>query len=345
MQQAVFYSNIYFLIPPEYTDFESFRQAVASARKPFALKAVILREDNGIPGRNVQKGVCMAPFFLTGYHDEPSVLRIQCAEDLCPAEVEMLSQQEYNTRLRELVTEFCPGCIRFKPLSNRVQSLNGHFEEIALDGFCAYRVESKPSPRCFRDLLFSFGYFWKTFSYSEIPAEELCKHLKQMLYLRLDKPQLCEANGQKIWTSRVKTSFDAYVTEIAAHYVSTVFNPKYLIRSEYSGMDRDEDMEIHGEDSFRANCKRYGLSILTLDYDPHGAEPLKRSLSDLVEHWYLYPLNISEGHERYFALDSAMALKGLHYRLPLLRTFHASAQLNGQYGCKQYVFTDTMREA
>ena len=83
-------------------------------------------------------------------------------------------------------------------------------------------------------------------------------------------------------------------------------------------MDRDEDLEIHGEDSFRANCKRYGLSLLTLDYDPLGAEQLKRSLSDLVEHWYLFPLNISEGHERYFALDSAMTLKGVHYRLPLL---------------------------
>lgn len=344
MQQAVFYSNIYFLIPPEYTDFESLRQAVSSARKPFALKAVILREDNGIPSWNVQKGVCMAPFFLTGYHDEPSLLRIRCAEDLYPAEVELLSQQEYNTRLCELVTTFCPGCIRFKPLSNRVQSLNGHFEEIALDGFCAYRVESKPSPRCFRDLLLSFGYFWKTFSYSEIPAEELCEHLKQMLYLRLEKPQLCEADGQKIWSSRVKTSFDACVTEIVAHYVSTVFNPEYLIRSEYCGIDRDESLEIHGEDSFRANCKRYGLSVLTLDYDPHGAEQLKQSLSDLIEHWYLFPLDISEGHERYFALDSAMVLKGLHYRLPLLRTFHMSAQLHGQYGCKQYVFTDTMRE-
>lgn len=156
---------------------------------------------------------------------------------------------------------------------------------------------------------------------------------------------MCEANGQIIWTSRVKTSFDACVTEIVAHYVSTVFNPKYLIRSEYSGMDRDEDLEIHEEDSFRANCRRYGLSILTLDYDPQGAEPLKRSLSDLVEHWYLFPLNISEGYERYFALDSAMALKGLHYRLPLLQSFHVSTQLHGQYGCKKYIFTDTMREA
>ena len=112
-----------------------------------------------------------------------------------------------------------------------MQSLNEHFEEIALDGFCAYRVESKPSPRCFRDLLFSFGYFWKTFSYSEIPAEELCKHLKQMLYLRVENPQLREANGQKIWSSRVKTSFDAFVTKIVALYVSTVFNPEYMICS------------------------------------------------------------------------------------------------------------------
>ncbi len=344
MRQAAFYSNIYFLIPPEYTGFDSFRQAVAAAEKPFDVKAVILREDYRIPSWNVQKGVCMAPFFLTGYHDEPSLLRIRSAEDLYPAEVELLSQQEYNTRLRELVTAFCPGCTRFKPLSNRVQSLNGHFEEIALDGFCAYRVESKPSPRCFRDLLFSFGYFWKSFSYSEISAEELCKHLKQMLYLRLDKPQLCEADGQKMWRGSAKTPFDTCVTEIVARYVSTVFNPEYLINSEYGGMDRDEDLESHEEESFRADCKRYGLSILTLDYDSQGAKRLKRSLSDLVEHWYLFPLNMTEGHERYFALDSAAVLKGLHYRLPLLQTLHMSAQVHGQYGCKQYIFADTMRE-
>ena len=45
------------------------------------------------------------------------------------------------------------------------------------------------------------------------------------------------------------------------------------------------------------------------------------------------------------ARKTSMTLKGLHYRLPLLHAFHVSAQLHGQYGCKKYIFTDTMREA
>lgn len=234
MRKAVFCSNIYFLLPPEYEDFNAFKSAVAAAPKPFELKAVVLRENHGIPNRGVEKGVSMAPFFLTGYHDAPSLLQIQDAENMYPAEVELLSQEEYNARLRDLVTNYCPGCTRFKPLSNRVQSLNGHFEEIALDGFCAYRVETKPSPRCFRELLFSFGYFWKTFSYAENSAEELCQNLKEKLYLRLNKPQLLEQDGQKTWTGRAKTAFDAMVTEIVAHYVDDVFAPKYRRSSENS---------------------------------------------------------------------------------------------------------------
>ena len=40
MQQAVFCSDLYFLLPPEYPDFESFRAAVDAAVKPFEVKAL-----------------------------------------------------------------------------------------------------------------------------------------------------------------------------------------------------------------------------------------------------------------------------------------------------------------
>ena len=71
--------------------------------------------------------------------------------DAFPVEVELFTQKEYNGRLREVILNFCPGCMRYKPISNRVQSLNGHFEEIALNSVCFYRYESRPSPRVFRN--------------------------------------------------------------------------------------------------------------------------------------------------------------------------------------------------
>ena len=43
MQQAVFCSDLYFLLPPEYPDFESFQAAVDAAAKPFEVKELLAR--------------------------------------------------------------------------------------------------------------------------------------------------------------------------------------------------------------------------------------------------------------------------------------------------------------
>lgn len=344
MQQAVFCSDLYFLLPPEYPDFESFRAAADAAPKPFEVKALVLREDHRIPNHGVEKGVCMAPFFLTGYHDVPSLLRIRDAEDLYPAQVELLSQEEYNARLRRLVTDFCPGCTRYKPLTNRVQSLNGHFEEIALDGFCAYRVETRPSPRSLRHLLFTFGGFWKHFSYGADSAEAMGQRLKEMLYLNLAEPLLTEEDGEKHWSGRAKTVFDGQVASLVAAYVQEEIDPAYHIAAR---MDRPAGKGFEdsaGTEDFRKACKKYGLSLLTLRFAPQGEDRLRRSLAELTEHWYLFPLDGEAGCLRYYALDSAAVRKALHYRLPLLRTLGLSAQFSDQYGSKEYAFDETMHE-
>ncbi len=344
MQQAVYYRELYFLLPEGYADFDAFKAAVAAGPKPFAVKAVVLREDHRIPNRGVEKGVSMAPFFLSGYHDGQSLLSIGDAEELYPARVELLSQEEYNARLRELVTAFCPGCTRYKPLTDRVQSLNGHFEEIALDGFCPFRVESKPAPRVFRQKLFSFGWFWKEFKFGEKDAEGLGKELKDMLYLRLDQPTLSAEEGEKCWTGRAKEAFDAQIGELASAYVEKVLDPGYRIKAEYTGAGKGGFSDSPGSESFRKACRKYGVSLLTLRYAPEEEEKLARSLEKLIEHWVLFPLEREEGCRRFLALDTAEALKALHHRLPLLRTLDLTAEIEGQYGSKQYAFEDGMRE-
>ena len=344
MEQAVYYRELYFLLPEGYADFDAFKAAVAAGPKPFAVKAVVLREDHKIPDRGVEKGVCMAPYFLTGYHDGLSLLSIGDAEELYPARVELLSQEEYNTRLRELVAGFCPGCTRYKPLTNRVQSLNGHFEEIALDGFCAFRVESKPAPRAFRQLLFSFGWFWKEFKFGEKDAEGLGRELKSMLYLPLDQPELRSENGEKRWSGRAKNAFDAQIGELVSAYVEKILDPGYRIEAECSSAGKGGFTESAGSESFRKACKKYGVSLLTLRYAPEGEEKLERSLEELIERWVLFPLAWEEGCRHFLALDTAEALKALHYRLPLLRTLSLTAEIEGQYGGKRYRFGRSVEE-
>ena len=344
MLQAVYYRELYFLLPEAYADFDAFKAAVAAGPKPFAVKAVVLREDHRIPNRGVEKGVCMAPCFLTGYHDGQSLLSIGDAEELYPARVELLSQEEYNVRLRELVTGFCPGCTRYKPLTDRVQSLNGHFEEIALDGFCAFRVESKPAPRVFREKLFSFGWFWKEFKYGEMDAEGLARKLKEMLYLPLEQPTLESENGEKRWSGRAKNAFDAQITGIVSAYVQEVLDPGYRIEAGCKAQGKGGFPESAGSEDFRKACRKYGVSLLMLRYAPEGEEKLERSMEELVEHWYLFPLRREEACLCCLALDTAEALKALHYRLPLLRTLNLTAELEGQYGTRRYVFEETMRE-
>ena len=173
MANAVYYADLYLLLPEEYPDFDAFQAFLRSSKIPVDVKMVVLRENHRIPCWTVFKGESIAPYFLIGYHDEPSTVRFQDAEQIYPVQVELMDQDAYNTRLREVINAFCPGCKRFKPLSNRVQSLNGHHGEIALNSVCFYRYEENPSPRVFRDILFSFGGFFIRSNYAVLPVEEM----------------------------------------------------------------------------------------------------------------------------------------------------------------------------
>ena len=165
MYNAFYYEDNYYLLPDGYSDCQSFIDAVRQGSLPMEFCAVALRENHNVNNSRVVKGCSMAPYFLTGYHDESCQIVISNVEDVYPVHATLLSQEAYNAKLRELILEKCPGCLRYSPLSNRVQSLNGHFEEMSLDGVCLFRQETRPEPRSFRRNLFSLGGFYRNFNY------------------------------------------------------------------------------------------------------------------------------------------------------------------------------------
>lgn len=332
-QEAVFYLNAYFLLPKEYDSYESFREAVHNSEKPLRVSAVVLRENHGIPSWSVQKGISIAPFFITGYHDEPSEIVITYENAIFPGEVTLLTQDEYNALLREKVLSYCPGCIRYRPLSNRVQSLNGHFEELSLDGYCAFRAEKKPNPRRFHEPLFFLGTPWRRPYFTEGKAEEVVRMIKEGVYARISSWEYLEADGTRKLSLSSDNMLDLITFELVSAYIQKVIDPRFLtVRSGSVTIPELVRQCLSDLASFQQCCKRLGVGILNLSTSKEHSGLVRDSLKELIDRWYLFPLFSDEKGEWYLVTDVFSSLKALHFRAPLLSAARTHAILYSQFG-------------
>ena len=128
MAKAFFYQNEYYLLPEDSTDTDTLLWRHGDG-KPFTV--VHLAEKK-----------CMAPYFTLKSKRQVK-LRLNRDSVIYPCEVEILSQKEYNARLRALVRATCEGCPNFGGVDETEASLEGHHEEMSLDGVCFYRAAAE----------------------------------------------------------------------------------------------------------------------------------------------------------------------------------------------------------
>jgi len=350
LNNAIYYEGAYYLVPAEFDDYEMFIQDLHEQTLPAKYSMIELREDHKARNFSVIKGRSMAPYFLSGYHDEPSMVTIENREIVYPVHVEVMDQTEYNAHLREVINRVCPGCLRFKPLSNRVQSLNGHFEKMTLDGVCVFRQESKPAPRSFHHHLFSFGGFFVRFDYASKNAQEMHDNIKQWFYASYADAQLEESNGHKTLTLRCKKNelLTPVLTEAVSRYIAEISKGTYHIRlaEDFSCSENlltEMLLEVNSK-TFRKECKKYGVSLAVLEYDEHASEKVRHSLKELVNHFWVFPLLQSSGKDYYLVSDTSYVLKELRYRSPLLQAHHASVSIFDQYRNSRYQISFDMKQ-
>lgn len=348
MKNAIFCKGAYLLLPEAFPTFQSFMEDLRSKSLPAEYNMVVLRENHHMRSFSVFKGISMAPYFLSGYHDEPSRIVIGDVSDIYPVSVEILSQEEYNIRLREVVNRVCPGCVKFKPLSNRVQSLNGHFEEVSLDGTCLFRQETKPSPRSFHDHLFSFGGFFLRCRYFELNAQEFTDKIKQWFYVRHDAPVLEEGADRKTLTltCKKKELLTSVITEAISRYLDCISEDTYHIRQanrpDFTQSYLDDLLGQADSETFRKECKRAGIALAVLEYDPHGADVVRNALEPLVDHFWMFPLAQAPGKEYYLIAETSYVLKELRYRSPLMQAYNAAILISDQYKSSRFQITFQM---
>lgn len=145
-KQAFFYKNRYYLLPEGISDTSELVAAYGS--KP------------AFPVTELIEKKCLAPYFVME-HTKQKTLKLAKNHPIFPCEVELLTMEEYNDRLRAMVPETCKGCPYFGSVDETDESLDGHHEEIALDGVCFVRNKAKNGHKS-RDFLY-FDEWMKTF--------------------------------------------------------------------------------------------------------------------------------------------------------------------------------------
>lgn len=340
--QGFYYKEQYMLLPPGFETFDSFMADLRCHKLPAQYETYVLVEDHHASVHSVTKGVSMAPYFLFGNHDDLCQIQIAYPDEVYPVQVELMDQKEYNDRLRVLINSYCPGCIKFKPLSNRVQSLNGHFEELPLDGTCLYREEIKPSRRSMHSHLFSIGGDFKRDGHRYQDAERILQALSIWMYLKYENGYLTEdlhsryltvnckkkellspliTNALETYTSRVTP--DICIVGLAEPYICTEATIQNLLAEK-------------NRDIYRKECKKHGLSLGCLEFDPDAQEEIRESLGELFKHYWLFPLVEQPGKIWYLVTDHSYVLKELRFRSPLLQAKNAFFTEYDQYDNLRY---------
>lgn len=334
MANAIYYREGYYLLPEGVGSVDGFVASLGSL--PAEIKLRKLRENCGIRSI-IQKGVCIAPYFYSDYGFPESSVVIEDSSDIFPVEVTLLSQAEYNERIREVILSYCPGCLRYKPLSKRVQSLNGHFEEISLNSVCFYRQNSKPSPRVFRVMLHFYGGSAKHFDPAGKNAEDAMEQITSRTYLKFTQGEKPEGSVS-LTVSFPRNFFTANLTAALAAYIEKhlYFTQFRLLYRPMSFTKSDIEGVLENQTAFQKECKKYGVCVALLQFDDKADGKVKRSLEALFYHDYARCLYEEQGAMYLLLLDRGGFLKELHFRAPFLQSRNTQITVYDQYEVRKY---------
>ncbi len=349
VMKGYFYLGTYFLLPEGYADEASFLQYARQAEAPLNMKAVILREDSEVGHDPYELGVCIAPYFISDYLNAPEELIIEYPGEIYPAQVELLTQQEYNDRLREQVMSHCDGCRGFGGLNENDSSLSGHFEEISLDGFCPYRWETRNSPRNFNNELYDFGSAWARFGYREYSADDVLEEIKYSLKLSYTSGMILDEGDMRtlILYSKKPTVIQTVLTDMLAKCMEEYWDERYRIRlngraetDEASVMALISPKKIA---STRKELSKYGVKIAVLEYDKQGDDSVRLFLSGMcIENmdWILH----TEPGKTICLLPGEYSVMRLRCASPMLEIYETVVTLYDALKTVQYKVSFNMQE-
>ncbi len=336
MHNAFYCRGEYFLVPEGYANAEAFLADLAGKAMPCTVRLVPLFEDNQefIRRCKAWNGLSMVPYFISDYLPDPMEVTIEDAADIRPVTATLLTQKEYNARLRELVVRFCPGCVSYGGVTDKDSSLEGHHTEITLDGLCLYR-RTADDPAF--DLLDRLPSRWPV-SLLTGSADDILAFLFKKLGLTYQSGLLrIHADGKRELLLR-QSGEDVFLTGVTAILNAVLlreFGGRISLRLTNPAPTDDESLRaltVNRPDELRQAIQTHGLALGHADLDPGCAKTLLPFLLHAESLGFLTVLHTEDSRIWLLFADPAECLMYLRYHSPALETCHCRITVYGMNG-------------
>ena len=126
--KSLFIDHNYYKFPDEIQTIEQFAKYLNDNYNSF-IKLTEYRDEN-----------CCEPYYIAEETEE-KYLNISAIDFFCEKEITVLSKDEYDNRLRKVISEKCVHCVHYID-DFPEENLDNHRGNINLDGYC-WRFEKK----------------------------------------------------------------------------------------------------------------------------------------------------------------------------------------------------------
>lgn len=184
------------------------------------------------------------------------------------------------------------------------------------------------------------GGLWHHFDPVPGKAEDVSEMIRSMLKIKYDSAE--KLPDQPTMTVAFKSDFFIQLlTEVIEKYLEqtltfTEFRLAFDRKLYIDNIAFENQISGGNIESFQKNCKKYGVSLAILTYDPAFEEQITRSLEPLFTNYLAYAVFKESGKLYLLLMDECNCLKSLHYRSPLLESAYAKIRVYNQNGESTY---------
>lgn len=191
--KSIYYEDHYYKIPDDYADFGEF------VRKTDFSKPIALVE--------YRQKTCWAPYF-TEESCADVMIMIEYPEFLIQAQGFLMRQKDYDAQLSALVSTNCPGCLRY---GDDPENLDGHYDEMSLDGTCFEKDVEK-------EFFFHYGFehFWAMFKHNQKKIESWIDQGKIAFAEKKVTSLLFMMTSSRIFLRKTGEIYHFYVTDFGS---------------------------------------------------------------------------------------------------------------------------------
>jgi hypothetical protein len=191
--KGIYYEGHYYQIPDGYA----------------SLKEFILLSDFSAPVKLTEliQKTCMAPYF-TEKAAQDCFVWIEHPQYFIEIDYFLLNQDDYDGQLSALVQTKCPGCLRYE---GDAKNLEGHYDEMSLDGTCFEKDENQ-------DFFFHYGflYFWRTFRIHQKRIESWIDKGRIAFAERKVTRLMFMMTSSKVYLRKYDQQYHFYVTDFGS---------------------------------------------------------------------------------------------------------------------------------